>query len=156
MKALSLYFCGLYKTVVILYLVCFGSYLFLTRQPDYLDGVKVPATIHWGYDSSARKSIPKAQFNTGLKNYEVDARYIFREWKEGDKTVVLYETANPERAAVYAFWGYWISWGELMASVLLLFALFQIAVSVTKNPTPEAVMDQLEIKEEKKRKYKEE
>jgi hypothetical protein len=146
----------LYKTVIILYLVCFGSYLFLTRQPDYLDGEKAPAIIHWTYDSSTIQFIPKAHFNTGLKNYDVDARYIFRKWKEGEKTEVIYETANPEKAAVYAFWGYWISWGELAASILLLLALFQIAVSVTKNPTPEAVMDQLEIKEEKKRKYKEE
>ena len=143
----------MYKTVTILYLICFGSYLFLTRQPDYLDGEKAPATIHLTYDSAALQFVPKAHFNTGLKNFAVDARYVFRQWKEGDKTEVIYETGNPEKAAVYAFWGYWISWGELVASVILLLALFQIAVSVTKNPTPEAVMDQLEVKEEKKRKY---
>jgi len=141
--------------VIIVYLVCFGCYLFFTRQPDYLDGEKTPAVIHWIYDSSAKRIIPKAIFNTGLKNYSIDARYVFREWKEGDTATVIYETANPEKAAVYAFWGYWITWGELLGSVLLLLALFQVAVSVTKNPTPEAVMDQLEIKEDKKRKYKE-
>jgi hypothetical protein len=151
----SLYFCALYKALIILYFVCFGCYLFFTRQPDYLDGEKAPATIHWMYDSSSQRSIPKAIFNTGLKNYTIDARYIFREWKEGDKTEIIYETGNPEKATVYAFWGYWITWGEVLGSVVLLIVLFLVAVSITKNPTPEALIEQLEFKEEKKRKYKE-
>lgn len=94
-----------------------------------------------------------ALYNTGLKNYAIDARYVFREWKEGEKAEVIYETGSPDKAAVYSFWGYWISWGELIGSIVLILALFQVAVSVTKNPTPEAVMDQLEVPEEKKRKY---
>jgi hypothetical protein len=105
------------------------------------------------YDSAAKRSIPMARYNTGLKTYMVDARYVFREWKEGDGAEVIYETGNPAKGAVYAVWGYWITWGELIGSIVLILALFQVAVSVTKNPTPEAVMDQLEIKEEKKRKY---
>lgn len=96
-----------------------------------------------------------ARYNTGLKNYAIDARYVFREWKEGDKTEIIYETGTPAKAAVYLFWGYWITWGELVGSVVLILALFQVAVALTNNPTPEAVMDQLEIKGEKKRRYKE-
>lgn len=138
----------------ILYLVCFGSYLFLTRQPDYLDGEKVPAIIHHTYDSAAKRSIPKAFFNTGLKNYAIDARYVFRNVTEGKRITVIYESSLPEKAAVYSFWGYWITWGELLGSVLLILILFQIAVSVTNNPTPEALLEQLDYKEEKKPKYK--
>jgi hypothetical protein len=145
----------LYKALIILYFVCFGCYLFFTRQPDYLDGEKAPATIHWIYDSTFQRFIPKAIFNTGLANYSIDARYVFREWTEGDKTEIIYETGNPEKSAVYAFWGYWITWGELLGSAILLIVLFLIAVSITKNPTPEALIEQLEFKEEKKRKYKE-
>ena len=94
-----------------------------------------------------------ARYSTGLKNYAIDARYVFREWKEGDKTEIIYETGSPATAAVYAFWGYWITWGELIGSVVLILALFQVAVALTNNPTPEAVMDQLEIKEERTRRY---
>lgn len=94
-----------------------------------------------------------AVYNTGLKNYAIDARYVFREWKEGEQTEVIYETGTPGKGAVYSFWGYWITWGELIGSSILIIALFQVAVSITKNPTPEAVMDQLEVVEEKKRKY---
>jgi hypothetical protein len=146
----------LYKLVVILYLVCFGCYLFFTRQPDYLDGEKVPAAIHWSYDSLSKRSIPKAVYSTGLKNYAIDARYVFREWKENDRTVVIYETNDPAKGAVYSWWGYWITWGEVLGSALLIIALFQVAVSVTKNPTAEALIEQLEYKEEKKTKYKRE
>ncbi|MES2373709.1 MAG: hypothetical protein V4557_14110 [Bacteroidota bacterium] len=149
----SVYFYSLYKSVFILYLVCFGCYLFFTRQPDYLDGEKAPAVIHWAYDSTAKHTIPMALYNTGLKNYAIDARYVFREWKEGEQTEVIYETGTPGKGAVYSFWGYWITWGELIGSCILIIVLFQVAVSITKNPTPEAVMDQLEVTEEKKRKY---
>jgi hypothetical protein len=69
-------------------------YLLFSRQPDYLDGEKTPAVIHWSYDSAAHRSIPKALFNTGLKNYAIDARYIFREWKDGDKLEVIYESGD--------------------------------------------------------------
>lgn len=139
--------------MLILYLVCFGCYLLFTRQPDYFDGETAPAIIHWQYDSSAKRAIPKAVFSSGQKNYAIDARYVFREWSEGQTTQVIYETENPSLAKVYAVWGYWISWGEIIGSALLIFVLYQVAISVTSNPTPEALFDQLDVKEEKKRKY---
>ncbi len=144
----------MYKSITILYLVCFGSYLFLTRQPDYLDGEKVPAKIEWLVDSASGRSIPKAVFHTGYQEYAVDARYVFRNLKNGDKVEVIYETEHPERAAVYRFWGYWLTWGELIATVVIYLALFQIALSVTSNPTADALVEQLDYKPEKKRRYK--
>lgn len=113
-----------------------------------------PAVIHVSYDSASHSKIPKAFYSTGLKNYAIDARYVFRQWREGDRATVIYETNNPSKGAVYAFWGYWITWGELAGSVLLIIALFQIASAVTKNPTAEALIEQLEYKEENKPKYK--
>jgi hypothetical protein len=56
-------------------------------------------------------------------------------------------------AKVYNFWGYWITWGELLTSIGLFIALFQVAVAVTKNPTAESLKEQLEYKEEKKKRY---
>jgi hypothetical protein len=85
----------------------------------------------------------------------VDARYFLRDLKNGDRVEVIYETDKPEKAVVYMFWGYWISWGELIATVLIYLALFQVAIAVTKNPTPESLIEQLEFKPEKKTKYKE-
>jgi len=145
----------LYKSITILYLVCFGCYLFFTRQPDYLDGEKSPAVIQWLPDSASGIKIPKAVFREARKEYAVDARYFLREWSQGEKTEVIYETEHPEKGTVYAFWGYWISWGEVLATVLMYLALFQIAVSLTRNPTPEALVEQLEFKPEKKKRYQE-
>lgn len=145
----------MYKSITILYLVCFGCYIFFTRQPDYLDGEKSPALIQWLPDSTAGIKIPKAVFHEAGKEYAVDARYFLREWKPGERTEVIYETEHPEKGAVYAFWGYWMSWGELLATILIYLALFQIALSLTKNPTPEALLEQLEFKPEKKKKYQE-
>jgi hypothetical protein len=145
----------LLKSIFILYLICLGCYIPFTRQPDYLDGEKSPAVIQMVKDSTTGISIPTALYHDGRKEHKIDARYIFREWKNGDKLEVIYESASPEKAAVYSFWGYWITWREMMASVILYFVLFRIAVAVTRNPTPDALLAQLEFKDDKKKKYKE-
>ncbi len=143
----------MYKSITILYLICFGCYILFTRQPDYFDGEKAPATIKWLRDSITGHNIPKAVYREAGKEYAVDARYFLREWKQGERTEVIYETEHPEKGAVYAFWGYWMSWGELLTSVLMYLALFQVAISLTKNPTPEALIEQIGEKVDKKRKY---
>lgn len=143
----------MYKTIVILYLIVFGVYLLFTRQPDYIDGEITIATIRWQTDSAHLQPIPKAVYTIGKDSYAVDARYVLRDLYEGKKVEVIYETPKPEKGAVYGFWGYWITWGELIASVVLLIGLFQIAVVVTKNPTAEALLEQLEYHPEKKKKY---
>ncbi|MEN9686895.1 MAG: hypothetical protein RLZZ28_2681 [Bacteroidota bacterium] len=99
--------------------------------------------------------MPKAVFHAALSTYAIDARYVLRSWEEGEKLTVIYETDHPEKGAVYLFWGYWLSWGELMATVLIYLALFKIATAVTQNPTPEALLEQLTHKEKPKKKYKE-
>jgi hypothetical protein len=124
-----------------------------SRHPDYFDGETTPGMIHWMPDSSAGRTIPKAIFRHDLKNYAVDARYVFRQWKEGDKVEVIFEKEDPSKGAVYSLWGYWIRWQELIGSIIALTLLFQVAVAITRNPTPEALIDQIEVKEEKKRRY---
>lgn len=112
-----------------------------------------PAIIHLKQDSVSGRFVPWAVFSAGLKAYSVDARYVFRKWQEGEKLEVIYETGEPAKAAVYRTWGYWIRWEELLTSILLLIALYLAATAITHNPTPEAVIDQLEHTEVKKRKY---
>jgi hypothetical protein len=143
----------LFRSILILYLFCFAAYIVFSRQPDYFDGDKSPAIIHMMKDSATALMIPKAVFSDGRTEHAIDARYFLREYSEGDRVQVIYESAQPDKAAVYTFWGYWITWGELLATFLIYIALFQIAVSVTKNPTAESLIEQLEFKEEKKRKY---
>lgn len=94
-----------------------------------------------------------AVFNNGLRNYAIDARYVFRRLPEGEQVTVIYENSDPGRAAVYSVWGYWFRWGELLMTILLYIGLFQVALALNRNPTPESVMEQLADPEEKKRKY---
>lgn len=143
----------MYKGIVILYLVCFSLYIVYSREPDFVDGEKTTAFIHWQQDSIVQEKIPKAVFTVDRKEYSVDARYVFRSLPEGKQVEVIYNPAKPKQAAVYSWWGYMVTWGELIGSIVLLVALFQVAVAVTKNPTPESLIEQLEYKEVKKTKY---
>ncbi len=143
----------MYKTVIILYILCFGSYILFCRQPDYFDGEITSATIHLAKDSALNKQVPKAFFTVGKDSFSIAAAYPFRSLKEGEGVSVIYDSSKPAKAAVYSWWGYWITIGELTISILLLFVLFQIAVAVTKRPSAESLVEQLEHKEEKKKKY---
>jgi len=143
----------LYKGIFILYVVCFGTYLMFTRQPDYFDGEKVPATIFIEKDSLSPKMMAVAEFSNGFENFRVKADYYFRNWKNGEKTEVIYESEHPEKGAIYGFWGYWISLGELLGSILFIVVGYQAAVSITKNPSPEALNEQLNYKEPNKPRY---
>ncbi|TDO28247.1 hypothetical protein [Sediminibacterium goheungense] len=143
----------MYKSIFILYVVCFGCYILFTRQPDYFDGVKVPATIQMEIDASSGDSVLKAVFNTGTKEFAINPHYPLRTIKAGQQVTVIYETGNPSMGQLYSGWGYWWRWDELVVSSILCFLLFQVAISVTSNPNPEALVEQLEYKEEKKKKY---
>lgn len=143
----------LYKTVVILYLVVFSTYILFSRQPDYFDGEITTATIHWRADSANQQSIPNAVFTIGKEVYSFDARYILRELTENKVIEIIYESSNPQKAAVYSWWGYWITAGELMTSIVLLLVLLRIAILLNKNPSAESLIEQLDYKPEKKKRY---
>ena len=85
----------MFKAITILYLVCFGCYIIFTREPDYFDGEKSPAVIQWLPDSLSGRTIPKAVFNDGKKEYAIDARYFLRGLVNGEKVEVIYESDRP-------------------------------------------------------------
>lgn len=144
----------MFKTAFILYLTCYSLYILFSRQPDYFDGVKDIATIHFNIDSATTKLQPFAIYRSDKKTYSVNVGYLFRTYKEGEQVTVIYETSQPEKGAVYSWWGYWITWGETLFSIVLAVLFYQIAIAITKNPSPESLMEQLEYKPQKKRKYK--
>ena len=112
------------------------------------------ATIHFIKDSSTGKIQPFASFLYDKKIYSVNASYLFRNFTEGQRVPLIYETSQPNKAAVYSWWGYWITWGETLFSTILLVLFYQVAVAITKNPSPESLIEQLEYKPQKRRKYK--
>ena len=99
------------------------------------------------------KLVPYATFSDGKTSYSVNAAYILRKLQSGQRVDIIYERSQPEKAAVYSWWGYWFTWGEIIFSVVLLIAFYKISTAVTKNPSPEALIEQMEYKPQKRRKY---
>lgn len=143
----------MFKAALLVYLTCFGLYLLFSRQPDYFDGEIVPASIRFRTDSVSGKPAPVAVFSDGKQQLVANASYLFRSYESGDKVRVIFERSQPQHAAVYHWWGYWITWGELLFSAVLMVALYKISTSVTSNPSPESLVEQLEYTPRKRRKY---
>src|ERR1051326_5280895 len=102
------------KLILILYIICFSVYVLFTRQPDYFDGEKTNATIHFINDSATHQQQSYAFYSVNNITYSISATYLFRSYKEGDQTTVIYEASQPAKGAVYSVWGYWIRWGEIL------------------------------------------
>lgn len=143
----------MYKTITVIFLALYGCFVIFARQPDYFDGEITSATIHFEKDSITKAPVSFANFSVGTKKISIKAAYPLRPVDEGDKVEVIYESTNPSKAVVYSIWGYWILWDELLVSLTLYTVLFFAALSITKNPTPESVIEQLEYKPEPKRRY---
>ena len=87
----------------------------------------------------------KAIFSVDRMPDTIAAGYSFRHLEEGQTVKIIYETSEPAKAAVYSLWGYWLQWDELLASLLIPLLLFYLAKAITAGPTPEALVDELEM-----------
>ena len=126
--------------------------MLFTRQPDYQDGEFTSGIIHYIKDNKTQKPEVKAIFAVDNVQDTVDAYYPLRHLTEGEHVNIIYQTSEPSKAAVYAWWGYWLQWDELLASVIIPFILLYAAKAITAGPTPEAVVEELEMRKPVKRK----
>jgi hypothetical protein len=142
------------KIVVPLYLICLFCYILFSRDPDYFDSEFAQATLVMKQDAYARKEVLKAEFSDGYKNYYVDDfGGYYSGHQPGDKITIIYEPKNPKGAKQYSFWEYWMTIQEFFWSLVLLAVSWSAAYSITQNPTPEALLEQLEYKEPDKPRY---
>jgi hypothetical protein len=118
-----------------------------TRQPDYFDSdftngeiIRVNGKLLAG-------------FSDGHDGYNVEVTYPFLH-RPGEYVKVIYENAEPGKGKVYSFFGYWLTFGEVAASLFIVIALYWVANAITKNPTPEALLEELESSKKKPRKPK--
>jgi hypothetical protein len=133
------------KFITILYLILFGSYILFTRQPDFFDGEITTGTV--------ANNGEQVNFFDGNKAYTIEGNYIFTSLQKNNTVKVIYETRHPQKAVPYRIWGYWLLWQEIVGSIVGWILLFQIAVGINKNPTAEALKEQLEYNPRKKTKY---
>jgi hypothetical protein len=132
----------LLKAIIPVYIICFALYLLFTRHPDFQDGEITAATIHFVKDSSASTPVAKAFFTYDKIVYAANTSYPFRSFKDGQTVRVIFETSNPSKAAVYSWWGYWIQWDELLASVLIPVIFLYAAKAITSGPSATSLHDQ--------------
>ncbi|MEP6684266.1 MAG: hypothetical protein ABJA35_13450 [Parafilimonas sp.] len=141
------------KAIIPFYIVCFGLYVLFTRQPDYQDGEFTPGVIHFIKDSRTQKPVAKAIFSIDNLQDTVNAYYPLRHLTQGQHVNIIYQTSEPSKAAVYTWWGYWLQWDEILASVLIPVILLYAAKAITAGPTPEAIVEELEMRKPKRKKY---
>lgn len=118
--------------------------MLFTRQPDYFDSEKTAGTIVQKQDKML------AEFSDGRTTRYASVPYPFLH-RPGERVVVIYEASDPAAAKQYGVLGYWIRFGELIASLLIVVVMYYIAVSITSNPTPEALMEEMEASKPKPR-----
>lgn len=141
------------KAIIPFYIICIVLYIFFSRRPDYQDGEFTTGIIHYIKDSTG-KPVAKAVFSTDKIQYTINAVYPLRHLKEAQPVKIIYETSDPSKAAVYSWWGYWLQWDELLASILIPLVLWYAATAITASPTPEALVEELEMRNPpKRRKY---
>jgi len=128
--------------------------VYYTREPDYGDSDFTKGNIHFVNDSGSNRKDPVAFFTFLHEQYTVKADYLFKTYTEGQKVDIIYNTSDPSDASVYSLWGYWIRWKEVLAFVAVFVGLYQVAVALTSNPTPEALIEELEGMKKKPRRKK--
>jgi hypothetical protein len=135
------------KNIFSLYIICFGCYVLFTREPDFFESEKITVSI---IDSNSHY---KANYIIENKTYTVNANYLFKQFKNGEKITVLYNPQKPQLANIYSVWGYWLRWEELLVSTFLIIGLYYLATSITQNPNPESLLQQMEEEDKPQRKY---
>lgn len=121
--------------------------MLFTRQPDYFDSEMTFGTV----ENTGGKLV--AKFSDGHVTRQAVVPYEFLH-HPGEKVEVIYEASDPAKAKQYGVLGYWITFGELAASLFIILALYWVATSITRNPTPEALVEELEASKKKPRKPK--
>ena len=142
------------KTLLPFYLICFVLYVYFSRQPDYQDGEFTNGIIQYSISNNNQQPTTKAAFTVNKVSYIISAAYPFRNLTAGQKVSVIFDSSNPQNAAVYKWWGYWIQWDELVASILIPWKLCVAANAMTGDAAEEALMEDVRMDSSvKRRKY---
>ena len=120
---------------------------YFLREPDFFESEKITVSI---IDSNNHY---KANYIIENRTYTINANYLFKRFKNGEKITVLYNPQKPQLANVYSVWGYWLRWEELLVSIFLIIGLYYLATSITQNPNPESLLQQMEEEDKPQRKY---
>jgi len=137
----------LIKSVLILFIFCFLSYLPFSRTPDYFDSVTTPALIE------ANNGKVNAVFQEAGKQYQVVLDPSIYQSKIGSRIEIRYELSAPQHAKINQAIGYWLEPNELLGAVCILIVLLIAAYATTHRPDAASLKEQIEFKKEDTGKY---
>jgi hypothetical protein len=137
----------LIKSVLILFIACFLSYLPFSRTPDYFDSDTTPALIEAKVDSVF------AVFKESGKTYRVQLDQKRFQSSIGTRIEIRYELSAPQHAKVNQLIGYWLEPKELLGALSILIFLLIAAYATTHRPDPASLKEQIEFKKEDTGKY---
>ncbi len=135
------------KSVLILFIACFLTYLPFSRTPDYFDSDTTPALIEAKGDSLF------AVFKEAGKVYRISIDPKDFQTRIGSRIEIRYELSAPEHAKVNQIIGYWVEPNELLGALSILIVLLIAAYATTHRPDPASLKEQIEFKKEDTGKY---
>ena len=135
------------KSVLILFIFCFLSYLPFSRTPDYFDSDITPALIEAKGDSVF------AVFIESGKRYQVVLDSSIYQSKIGSRIEIRYELSAPQHAKLNQVIGYWVEPKEILGAVCILIILLIAAYATTHRPDAASLKEQIEFKKEDTGKY---
>jgi hypothetical protein len=137
----------LIKSVLILFIACFLTYLPFSRTPDYFDSDTTPALIE------SKEGIVAAVFKESGKTYRVSLDQKQFQSMIGSRIEIRYELSTPQHAKVNQLIGYWLVPKELLGALSMLIVLLIAAYATTHRPDPASLKEQIEFKKEDTGKY---
>lgn len=143
----------MYKGIIILYLVCFGTYVLFSRVPDYFEGAFVPGTVEDASFADGRNE-PRlvVRYKVGSQAYHYySSTWRISRYQKGEKVMMIFDPSQPDRSALYTFFGYWIKWPELFFTAGFFVVFFLAAKTITGK---EEDLPKGQQPEYRKRKYK--
>lgn len=135
------------KSVLILFIFCFLSYLPFSRTPDYFDSVTTPALIE------TKNGKVQAVFQEAGKQYQVVLDPSRYQSKIGTRIEIRYELSAPQHAKLNQVIGYWLEPKEVLGAIFILTVLLISAYATTHRPDAASLKEQIEFKKEDTGKY---
>ena len=123
----------MYKSVTLIYLVCFFCYVLFSRVPEYFEGEFVNGIVSKATFSVKNKHpVLAVRYKVGQEEFthQTDTWFISKH-RPGQTVTMIYSPSDPSVASIYAFIGYWITWKELFFTAIVFIVLFISAVIIT-------------------------
>lgn len=143
----------MYKSAVIIYIVCFLCYVLFSRVPDYFEGDYTNGVVSKAtFSEEENHPVVVIDYEVGNEKFKFTSyMWFLTSYKPGQAVRIIYNPSNPSIASIYSFIGYWIKWHELLFTAIVFIILFIAAVFITGKNSPAASS----AKENRRRKYDE-